>query len=290
MPPAASLRAIIRRIRSAGPLRPSRKPMPRQAQPDAIALEYFKALRKRAVDPALAAFADVRGEILRLLVDLREEQKRGDDLRTDAPSPQANAARVLVERAASRWADKWKPTALHDLAARFGKQTSDFQRAQFDRQIRAAVGVPYSAIEKPIRDLVPLFAKANTELVKSVPSRYWERLAREVEEAFAGGMQAETLAARFVELDDMTANDARRLANDQILTLAADVNQARQEALGVTRAVWETAQDMRVCDICAPRQGMIFDWDDPPDGCAPGHCHPGDRCYAAPILSDLLGN
>jgi SPP1 gp7 family putative phage head morphogenesis protein len=124
-------------------------------------------------------------------------------------------------------------------------------------------------------------------LVKTVAGRYWDRLARDVEQAFTGGMRAETLAERFEERDGMLARDALRLARDQVAKLTADFNQERQEALGVTGYVWRTMNDNRVRPEHVPREGQHFDWDAPPeDG------HPGQpiqcRCYSEPNLSDLL--
>lgn len=269
--------AIARYLRAVAPAlyRPRRR-IPQQQQPDAIRLEYFNAILPH-VTPARAAFADVRGEILRRLAEDRRD-------RMDA----GGNWRDLVDGAATRAAAQFRPRELHDVATRFGRRTSEHQRRQLDAQVRAAVGVPLVSIERPVRDLVPLFAKTNVELIKTVPDRYFDRIAKDVTDAFESGMHPETLAERFVDLDDMLENDARRIARDQIGKLNAQLNQERQESLGVTGYTWRGVLDNRERDEHREREGQHFEWSDPPeDG------HPGEpvqcRCYSEPDFSDMIG-
>lgn len=259
--------------------------LPRQLQPDAIRLEYFNAISAhlRAQQAPLRAAAQ---DALTLLVEERRQQTlRGD--RMDAG--RAQRAAQIIARAGVRAADAFAPRALHAVAEKFGKRTSDFNREQLDKQVRQAIGVPFSAVERPIRDLIPTFAKANVELVKTVPERYHDRLAKDVREAFESGMHPETLARRFVELDAMAESDARRIARDQIGKLNAQFNQERQESLGVVSYTWRTAKDNRVRDEHADREGQHFDWADPPEDGNPGEpiqC----RCFPEPDFSQLIAD
>ena len=86
----------------------------------------------------------------------------------------------------------------------------------------------------------------------------------------------------------MAEDDARRIARDQIGKLNAQVNQERQESMGVTRFVWRTMRDDRVRDEHQELEGEVFSWDDPPAEGLPGEdvqC----RCYSEPDFSDLIG-
>jgi SPP1 gp7 family putative phage head morphogenesis protein len=86
--------------------------------------------------------------------------------------------------------------------------------------------------------------------------------------------------------------DAERIARDQCLKLAADLNHSRMQSLGVERATWRTVRDARVSEDCEALAGVVFDLADgvPPDGVMPGDNHPCCRCYSEPDLSALLGD
>ena len=118
--------------------------------------------------------------------------------------------------------------------------------------------------------------------------RYFDRLRLDVEDAYAGGTHPETLAQDFTDRFDMSLNDARRLARDQIGKLNADVNHERQRSLGIERATWRSMHDNRVCDDCDANDGESFDINVGINGVLPGYCHPCDRCYSEPDFSPLL--
>jgi SPP1 gp7 family putative phage head morphogenesis protein len=269
---------MVRLLRSLRLTRQTPGRVPRQQQPDAIRLEYYKAILFNVVAPITAAFEGVKGEILRLLIE--ENGTRRD-------SPREVAALALVEQAEKHASNIVNGRDLKAVAEKFGKRTSDFNREQLDRQARSAIGVSIGLIEKPTRDLLPLFASQNVELIKTIHSRYFDRIAKEVREAFETGTHPTTLAERFVELDDIAESDAKRIARDQIGKLNGQFNEQRQQAMGVTSYVWRTARDNRVRDEHRNRDGRTYEWSSPP---AEGH--PGEpiqcRCFAEPVFDDIL--
>jgi SPP1 gp7 family putative phage head morphogenesis protein len=287
-----SARAALQQLRAVGKLRPRRGPLLRPAHPDGIALEYFKALRPLAVDEPAHAMRPVIERVVALLAEEREEERaraaRGDAAREDVS--RAKEAERLIKAAAWRTVSAMKPKAAERVAAKYGKRTVGFQREQFSRFVKAAVGVDYSAIERPVRDLVPLFSKTNADLIRTVAERYHDRVARDVREAFAGGTHPETLARQLAEAEDIALNDARRIARDQIGKLNAQVTQERQESLGVEAYIWRTVNDERVRDEHREREGQTFRWDEPPEDGHPGEpiqCFPGDtpaRLFDARVL------
>jgi SPP1 gp7 family putative phage head morphogenesis protein len=274
---------MVRLLRAAAPAMHRRRGgrMPRQVQPDGLRLEYYKAIRARAVEPCARAMAVVRDEILRLLADERAE------LHLDAGG-RKDRARELIDKAAARAAQAVNERELAEVARQFGVRTSEFQKVQLDRQVRQAVGVPLSSVEKPTTDRIPGFVRENVDLVKTVPERYFDSLRETVSTAFEEGWHVDQLADEIALRGDVAESDARRIARDQIGKLNAQVNQDRQEALGVTGYVWRGALDARERDEHREREGQHFEWDDPPeDG------HPGEpiqcRCYAEPDLSAIVG-
>lgn len=271
--------AIVRLLRATGLGVRRRGRLPRQQQPDTIRLDYYRAIQRAACEPARVAFERVAPEILRLLEDWNRGRKR--DVAED------DRAKVLLDRAAERVVTDMRPSQLHDIAKTFGKRTSDFQRTQLDRQVRQAMSVPLSAVERPIREKLDDFARENVALIKTIPERYFDSLRERVQDAFASGTHPETLAEEFRDRYDVSLSNARRMARDQIGKLNSEMNQERQRAMGVTSYIWRTAKDERVRGEHRDREGKTYKWSDPPeDG------HPGEpiqcRCFSEPNFDDIL--
>lgn len=257
--------------------------MPRQQQPDAIRLAYYKAIVPY-LQPMKRALERVQPELLRLLEEERRSQGKMDVDR-------GVAAARLVQLASIRTANAFEPKELYAVAKQFGKRTNDFQREQLDRQVRAAMAVPLSVVESPITDKLEGFAALNVDLIKTISDRYFDRIRLDVLDAFESGMHPDELSEMFEDRYDMSENDAMRIARDQIGKLNGELNQERQEAMGVSRFIWRTANDNRVRDEHAELEGEEFEWDNPPvvDG---EEIIPGSaiqcRCYSEPVFSDLL--
>lgn len=272
---------LARLLHSIGGLKPKRQRLPRQQQPDAIRRDYYSAIKRAVVAPMQQAFASERGEILRLYADDLRATGRMDAGGHDA------RARELINRAQSRAESLVRTRELSDIATQFGKRTDAFQKEQLDRQVRAAISVPLSSVERPTADRIPAFVTDNVSLIKTVPERYFDRIQDAVSDAFENGGTVDSLTERLMEIDGIAESDAVRIARDQVGKLNAQVNQDRQEALGVTGYIWRGAMDQRERDEHRDREGQHYEWDSPPeDG------HPGEpiqcRCYAEPDLSGIL--
>jgi len=309
---------MVRLLRAAAPALHRRKGgrMPRQQQPDAIRLEYYKAIRARAVEPSVRALAGVRDEILRLLADERAERgdarMEADGRSLGARAPEAaqeregatwgrradaggrkDRARELIEKAAARATQTVSERELAEVARQFGMRTSDFQRVQLDRQVRQAVGVPLSSVEKPTVDRIPGFVRENVDLIKTVPKRYFESVKDVTSQAFEKGWTVDKLSEEISSRGDVAESDARRIARDQIGKLNAEVNQDRQQALGVTSYIWRGVLDVRERDSHVAFEGRRFEWNgDAPIGVSGQVIQPGYeiccRCHAEPALDDII--
>ena len=293
---AATL-AKIRFLRHVSPPEDARRRggrMPRQQQPDALRLGYYRALEpivRRSISPILRAGP----EILRLLMDERQEQahRRATEAAIERARGDAGArgarAKAIVRVALDKSRSLIDVEGVADSARKFADRTSDFNREQLGAQVQQALGVPYLSIEKSTRDVVPPFVTENVALVRTLPDRCHDRLASLVEDAFSSGMRPETLADRIAELEDISDSDAMRIARDQIGKLNGEFNMLRQTDLGVERYVWRTMNDNRVRDEHQDREGETFAWDDPPEG-----GHPGEdiqcRCYAEPDFSGIVAD
>lgn len=308
---------LLRLLRAVGHLPPARKRVgriPRRQPPTRIGDAYARTIANQVCSEAAAAFGDVEQEILGLLRDLRREQGHMDIApKAGIPMPIAGGgeqeikgalggmpsfaaaewrgrkAAELIDKAARTYKRKLRPDALRAVVKQFGTATDKHARGQLDQQLRTAIGVPLSTIERPMQDRIGQWTAENVALIQTVPERYFDRLQQDVQEAFAGGTHPNTLAKQFSDRYQMSENDAERIARDQTLKLSANLNHARMEALGVRRAIWRTMRDNRVSDDCFDLSGREFDLAAGINGVFPGKSHPMCRCYAEPVLTDILG-
>lgn len=89
----------------------------------------------------------------------------------------------------------------------------------------------------------------------------------------------QTLAGIFGE------SRAARIAATETTRAVAEGNMVAWESTGfVESAEWMTAQDERVCPICAEREGSIIGIGDV-DAAPPNSSHIGCRCWLQPIVS-----
>lgn len=293
--PASHTLALIRRLTAIGLSSPPRrrKALPKQQQPDGIRVAYFTAIVRHACAPARAEVDKVAPEILR---EHREWYRRQHPklVKHDAADGRTEAQK-LIDKAQAKFVDNFQPHELERLASTFGEATTKFQKTQLDRQLRAAIGVGYNAIEKPTTDRVPQWAAENADLITTIPERYFDRLRAQVEDAYESGMSTDELEDEIEESYGVSESDAARIARDQVGKLNGQVNQDRQESLGITRFVWQTMNDDRVRETHAHLQGESFDWNDPPvddvtgETITPGsaiQCVPGDALISlhAPAL------
>lgn len=285
---------MVRLLSSLGPGQVRRRGgrLPRQQQPEMQALDYFRAVMPQ-LERAKAAMAPAVREAVRLLACARREAGRLDAPGKPPERPLSDRRKAEAKERIAHAAAQPGAAVNEEEAARAaekaGKATAAFQGEQLSRQVVATIGVPLSAIEKPTRDRIPEFVARNVDLVKTLPERYAGRLQAEVERAYEEGWTPEDLAARLEDAFGATESDAARIARDQVGKLNAQVNQDRQEALGVDQYVWRTMNDDRVREEHQAREGETFAWATPPeDG------HPGEaiqcRCYSEPDFSTIAGD
>lgn len=174
--------------------------------------------------------------------------------------------------------------------------------AQVDTEVRHATErqLPQLSIPAVLSNgaqMQEAWVRQNIDLIKAadpIKSVVSEVLDTRLKE----GVRVEVIREELQERLGMTKRRAELIARDQTLKASGQLQQARQEQVGIRRYVWTTSLDERVRDDHERLEGRVFSWDDPPvtnfsevmRGRPERRGHPGSdfqcRCTADPILDD----
>jgi SPP1 gp7 family putative phage head morphogenesis protein len=163
---------------------------------------------------------------------------------------------------------------------------------QINNSITSAYGIDISGVLRA-QNIAPTLTIAraiNVNLIKTIPSQYFEKLNQTVLQGVQQGRRSTALIDEIQSIYPVTYNRAKLIARDQTSKTNAAINETRQRDLGVGKYRWITAGDERVRETHAENEDQIFSWDDPPEETG----HPGHdincRCVAAPIIGDYEGD
>jgi SPP1 gp7 family putative phage head morphogenesis protein len=276
-------RAMLRLIK--GRL-PRRRPLPRQLQPDGIRLSYFRAL----LDVLASARALLSRSVPRLaqLVD-RSRAARLDAAHLDAEGD-GEDVNEIIDGLADQFFREFTNTRLAELAEAAARQTSTFSRQQVARQFQAGLGIDVLRTEPWLEQKVKAFTTENVALIKSIPQRYFTDIEKKIVASMREGLRWEEIAKDLDDRFEVAEGHAKLVARDQVGKFMGELNQARQQDLGVTKFIWRTAQDNRVRESHMELEGEVFEWADPPDvdgePTIPGQAV-NFRCLGEPVLAEI---
>jgi SPP1 gp7 family putative phage head morphogenesis protein len=279
----AQIRAMRAIAKSTGRRTPRRMRLPRQLPPNLVRVEYFRAIQEALLEPMWESVTRI------LLPELpgfaeRAAVERGD-ARTDATGKDV---RSTIAKLAARVAENASPRKLEQLAQRFGRRTSEFQKEQLLRQIRAATAVDPLLSEAGITPRIEAFTHQNVALIQTVPQRFFSEIEQKVMNGVRAGARAGEISEDIQERYGVAESNAKRIANDQVGKFFGELNRVRQTQIGIDGYFWRGMLDNREREEHEDREGERFAWDDPPEG-----GHPGEdincRCWADPDLAEILG-
>lgn len=254
-----------------------RAKLPRKHPPKMLELDYAAKIM-----PLLElAKRQLLAKVGQMLPHLAAE---GAAARADSVSDDFNAAADAVSKT---FFANLNVEEIKRIAADIAAKTAANEKAQNSAQIKAAFGVDVIGNDLNVAGRVSTFVAENVALIKSIPSQFFADVEKHVTRAVSQGQSAEQLAKTIEARFGVAADRAKFIARDQTNKFFGQVAEARQTAMGVTHYIWRTANDERVRDEHAAREGERFAWDDPPEGGNPGEdfqC----RCVAEPDLTPLL--
>ena len=146
-----------------------------------------------------------------------------------------------------------------------------------------SLGIDISSVlnDPKIRKILVDHANESSKAIESVPEQYRVKLGQAALDAFYGTLhEGQCLLDRIQEIYPMPKADAMMIARDQTSKLTGRLDQARQEAIGVTEYVWHTT--IKTCNH-SERNGKKFKWKTPPPGGHPGQSHLCG-CFAQAVI------
>ena len=201
---------------------------------------------------------------------------------------------------------------LGRIARNVFDETSELNKDNLKRTFKSVLGIDIFINDKNLENQAQGFVFDNVRLIKSTNAKYLTDIENIVLDGFKSGTRWEVIAAQIQSeskteiLKDSDGNqlldddghemygklsdwDAERIARDQVGKLNGQLEEQRQQALGVSQYIWRTSMDERVRPEHEILEDQTFDWDGPdesPEGApsTPIMC----RCWAEPILDDLL--
>lgn len=181
----------------------------------------------------------------------------------DAASPALERRRLFAQlfdlrkRWEKHFGEMAKSLALEvvDLAYKANKTAWQAQTK------RAGFDVPMQLTESQ-RTILDVKVRENVDLIRSIPSSYFEKISGDVTRGFLNGRDLEHVAGKLRDTGETTERRAALIARDQANKLTAQMNSARQRELGITYAYWKHStvdKDPRPGHLRASKEKWIFD-------------------------------
>lgn len=230
--------------------------------------ELFNIINERLVDRLEPSFKEYQREV-----------GRSDDLADDVA--------IFFAGVKIQFAEKVSEGILRNMIRNMGLAVSGFNLQQFRKVFKKSLAVDPFASEPWLESRVNAFVETNVGLIKSVEDKFFGEMQEIVFRGARQGLQTQEISRMIRERTKVARSRADLIARDQINKLNGQMNQIRQESIGVKSYRWRTSLDERVRPEHRAREGKVYPWDQPPsDG------HPGEpircRCYAEPVLEDAI--
>lgn len=190
-------------------------------------------------------------------------------------------------------AEGFSDEAIKSRLRAFSKMTEEFNRAQWSKILKSALGVDLILTEPWLQAELNRFVNDNIELIQSMRDDQLRNTQRVILNGVRDGTRNREIAQMIRERTDVMRSRANLIARDQISKFNGRVTELRQKQVGVERYVWQSSDDERVRPTHAENDGKTFSWKNPPSNTG----HPSEdiqcRCWADPIFDDVyekLGN
>lgn len=218
------------------------------------------------------------------------QQPQGSFFMDDAKGFQAISAKALM-KVLEKYEKSDRTSQAENIANGFVGRGDAQNHAEVSTNLKNQTGIDLSAYLRNspnIAERVNTLTAGNIQLIKSIRSQYLDKVQNAVMQAMVRGSLNKDLAAQIKDLGKTTEKRAMFIARDQSSKLNAALTQARHEEVGVKKYMWSTSGDERVRESHAEKDGLIFEYANPPaDTGHPGH-DVNCRCVQIPVLDDIV--
>lgn len=218
------------------------------------------------------------------------QQPQGSFFMDDAKGFQAISAKALI-KVLEKYEKSDRTSQAESIANGFVSRGDAQNHAEVSTNLKNQTGIDLSAYLRNspnIAEKVNALTAGNIQLIKSIRSQYLDKVQNAVMQAMVKGTLNKDLAAQIKDLGKTTEKRAMFIARDQSSKLNAALTQARHEDAGIKKYMWSTSLDERVRDSHADKEGLVFEYANPPsDTGHPGHDF-NCRCVAISYLGDVL--
>lgn len=254
--------------------------------------------RRRALPPRKRLPEQVRREYVAFLTDLARMMRAEVEAELVPALPALVAEAGLAVRADSwprRIAELMRATRLsldsrlrsiEPVIRRFALFVKEHGDEEAARAVRAVLGIRPTFGEAAVSDMIDSFVAENVSLIVTIRDDLLKDVETVVQRGIREGKRAEVLRKDVEARFGVTERRAQLIARDQIGKLDGQITRERHLELGITRFLWQTAEDERVRDEHVERNQKVYSYASPPDGEIPGtaiNC----RCVAIPVFDDL---
>ena len=247
---------------------------------------------ERALVPILKTMAAlIRSKVISQIPSWSKEfeQFRPSNIKNDDVSDSIGRAFSQVRTELYR---EYTPVEISRLAQKVGKSVSEYNQYLLANGMKRVLGFDIFFGQPYLKAELNMFATLNTSLIVGMVDETISKVQKDVMLGFTQGVRAEEIAKdleKYIDpLNGTVRSRARLIARDQVNKLNGQLTELRQNELGIERYTWRTMGDERVRESHAAKDGKVFEWSDPPADTG----NPGEdiqcRCYAEPILADLI--
>ena len=184
-----------------------------------------------------------------------------------------------------------------DLAGKIdkiGKLSKRLTTEEWRREVSKTLGINilddyYSG--EFYREQLKLWSDENASLISTLPEEVLGEMQGIVENGFLNGKSNRDIVREIQARFNVSRNQARFYAVDQLAKLNAAITQQQQTECGVEEYIWSSSKDQRVRERHAQLDGTKHRWDTPPivDDKTGRRAHPGEdyrcRCVALPVFN-----
>lgn len=261
--------------------------------------------RRRAKRRGLQAPKFPRAQELTYVKELRDLSREVSDLirervlpllepvRTDAETKPVPIQIVRVIESLRVQVGERVSARAPTVAGKMVLGTSDASRKALNDSYERVIGLRPWDSDDSLRGLKAQKIRENVDLISSIPNRQLDQVQAVISEGISAGTRVETIREQIEERFQVSESRAELIARDQVGKINADLNQERQEQIGVTSYTWESSNDERVRERHRELDGTRHTWDNPPVTNDQGdRNHPGGdfqcRCNSIADIDGLL--